>query len=220
MLAFEQIDLIDFTSPYETFYQCRDPSLKNRLINLEIAGPTDEMSTSQGLVFKRHISYDEVSRDLSDIDLLIVPGANYPTTEKLSNSSPEEFPVIKIIQDFCSLPADPSRTVPRVLLSICSGSFFLAVTGILANRRVTTHYLILKELQELCAKYGSGTEVVRKKFVDAGTLENGVRVVSSGGLTSGIDASLYAIELLTNMQEAERVSEIMDYQWIRAEGLI
>lgn len=235
ILTFDQIDLIDFTSPYETIYQARDPATGNRLFRIEIAGPgtsvTDNaatMTTSQGLTFKQHISYEQVLEELSEVDLLVVPGANWPTTERLSQW--DEFPVKKIIKEFAALPSRPTTTTtitttgrpPRVLLSICSGSFFLAVAGVLANRRVTTHYLILKELEALCARlYGAGaTEVVRKRFVDVGTLDNGVRVVASGGLTSAFDASLYAIELITNMKEAERVSEILDYQWVKSEGLI
>lgn len=229
ILTFDQIDLIDFTSPYETIYQARDPATSNRLFRIELAGPgtsvTDNaatMSTPQGLVFKQHISYDQVLKELPEVDLLVVPGANWATTERLSQW--DEFPVRKIIKEFAALPSRPATEdrPPRVLLSICSGSFFLAVAGVLANRRVTTHHFIIKELEALCAKlYGAGaTEVVRKRFVDVGTLDNGVRVVASGGLTSGFDASLYAIELITNMEEAERVSQVLDYQWVKSQGLI
>lgn len=230
ILTFDQIDLIDFTSPYETIFQARDPATGNKLFRIEIAGPgltaadnAATMSTSQGLTFKQHIGYEQVLQELAEIDLLVVPGANWPTTERLSHW--DEFPVRKIIKEFAALPSRDNTTdgqPPRVLLSICSGSFFLAVAGVLANRRVTTHYLIIKELEDLCTKlYGAGkTEVVRKRFVDVGTLDNGIRVVASGGLTSAFDASLYAIELITNAKEAERVSEILDYQWVKSEGLI
>lgn len=229
ILTFDQIDLIDFTSPYETLYQARDSATGNRLFRIQLAGPglsvTDEnanMSTSQGLPFRQHIGYNQVLQELSEVDLLVVPGSNWATTEKLTHW--DEFPVRKIIKEFAALPSRSTTDgrPPRVLLSICSGSFFLAVAGVLANRRVTTHWLIIKELEALCAKlYGAGApEVVRKRFVDVGTLDNGIRVVASGGLTAGFDASLYAIELITNMKEAERVSEILEYRWVKSEGLI
>ncbi|KAI7977146.1 hypothetical protein EIK77_005351 [Talaromyces pinophilus] len=231
ILSFDQIDLIDFTSPYETLYQARAPATGNRLFNIQVAGPgtspqdqNADMSTPSGLPFKQHIGYNQVLEELAEVDILVVPGSNWATTDKLTHW--DEFPVRKIIKEFAALPSRPTGTTngraPRVLLSICSGSFFLAVAGVLANRRVTTHYLIIKELEALCAKlYGSGApEVVRKRFVDVGTLDNGVRIVASGGLTAGFDASLYAIELITNMKEAERVSEVLEFQWVRSEGLI
>lgn len=229
ILTFDQIDLIDFTSPYETLYQARDPATGNRLFAIQLAGPgtsledpNANMSTPSGLPFKQHISYNQVLAELAEVDILVVPGSNWATTEKLTHCN--EFPIRKIIKEFAALPSRSTadERPPRVLLSICSGSFFLAVAGVLANRRVTTHYLIIKELEALCAKlYGAGApEVVRKRFVDVGTLDNGVRVVASGGLTAGFDASLYAIELITNMKEAERVSEVLEFQWVKSQGLI
>ncbi|KUL83107.1 hypothetical protein ZTR_11021 [Talaromyces verruculosus] len=229
ILTFDQIDLIDFTSPYETLYQARDPATGNRLFSIQVAGPgtspqdqNANMSTPSGLPFKQHIGYNQVLEELAEVDILVVPGSNWVTTEKLSQW--DEFPVRKIVKEFAALPSRSTADgrPPRVLLSICSGSFFLAVAGVLANRRVTTHYLIIKELEALCVKlYGAGApEVVRKRFVDVGTLDNGVRVVASGGLAAGFDASLYAIELITNMKEAERVSEVLEFHWVRSEGLI
>lgn len=229
ILSYDQIDLVDFASPYETIYQTRDHATGNRLFRIEIAGPgtcvidnAATMSTTQGLVFKQHIGYEQVLGELSEVELLVVPGSDWSTTERLCGC--DEFPVTKVIKEFAALPSRPTTDTrpPRVLLSICSGAFFLAVAGVLANRRVTTHHLLIKDLEAFCAKlYGAGTtEVVRKKFVDVGTLDNGIRVVASGGLTSGFDASLYAIELITNTKEAERVSEVLDYQWVKSEGLI
>ncbi|EAW16967.1 uncharacterized protein NFIA_003210 [Aspergillus fischeri NRRL 181] len=89
---------------------------------------------------------------------------------------------------------------------------------ILAGRRATTHYTIIPELAELCAKYGQ-TEIVRKRFVDAGLLDNGVRVVSSGGISSGFDAALYVVEVFCGLLCAEKASDVLDYQWRRSEGL-
>lgn len=226
-LSFNNIDLIDIACPYETLHQVQDPATKNDLFRLEIAGPVDDngsIKSYQGLSFKQHISYQQVLDEINDVDFLVVPGAtDWPTTEHLINWS--DFPVTKIIKKFSSLPPrDESSNgrPPRVILSICSGAFLIAAAGILANRRITTHFLILKELEELCAKVygGNKPEVVRKKFVDAGTLDNGVRVIASGGLTSAFDASLYAIELVSSIQAAERVSKILDYQWVKSEGLI
>lgn len=95
--------------------------------------------------------------------------------------------------------------------------FFLVSAGILAGRRATTHYTIIPELAELCAKYGQ-TEVIRKRFVDAGLLDNGVRLVSSGGISSGFDAALYVVEVLCGLPGAEKASDVLDYQRRRSEG--
>lgn len=95
----------------------------------------------------------------------------------------------------------------------------LASVGVLAGRRATTHYGLLSQLQELCDKHGQ-TEISRKRYVDGGFLETGTRVITSGGITSGFDVSLYVIELLCGYACAERAADVLDYQWRRSEALV
>ncbi|GIK05303.1 hypothetical protein Aspvir_009409 [Aspergillus viridinutans] len=214
ILSFEKMDLVDFAGPLETLSHVRGPS-GDRLFSITVAGPSDEITTLQDLAIKRNISFEQAMSSLAQFDVLIVPGASYVVTKELCFL---DFPVIQIIQKFSSLPKDESRVHPRLLLSVCSGAFFLASAGILAGRRATTHYTIIPELAELCAKYDQ-TEVIRKRFVDAGLLDNGVRVVSSGGISSGFDAALYVVEILCGLSCAEKASDVLDYQWRRSEGL-
>ncbi|GIC86218.1 uncharacterized protein Aud_002584 [Aspergillus udagawae] len=214
ILSFEKMDLIDFAGPLETLSHVRGPS-GDRLFSITVAGPSDEITTSQGLVIKRNICFEQAMLSLAQFDVLVVPGASYLITKELCTP---DFPVIQIIQKFSTLPKHESRVHPRLLLSVCSGAFFLASTGIFAGRRATTHYTILPELAELCAKYGQ-TEVIRKRIVDAGLLDNGMRVVSTGGITSGFDGALYVVEVLCGLPCAEKDSDVLDYQWRRSEGL-
>ncbi|KAG2019157.1 hypothetical protein GB937_005450 [Aspergillus fischeri] len=193
ILSFEKMDLVDFAGPLETLSHVRGPS-GDRLFSITVAGPSGEITTLQDLIIKRNISFEQATSSLAQFDVLIVPGASYLVTKELCST---DFPVIQIIQN---------------------GAFFLASAGILAGRRATTHYTIIPELAELCAKYGQ-TEIVRKRFVDAGLLDNGVRVVSSGGISSGFDAALYVVEVFCGLLCAEKASDVLDYQWRRSEGL-
>lgn len=184
LLAFAQMDLVDFAGPLETLSHARDQSY-TRLFSVQVAGPTDAIQTSQGLKIHRDISYEEAFASLSEYDVLIIPGANYKTTNELCVAG---SCILDLIKQFAESEATEQH---RVLLSICSGAFFLASTGVLKGRRATTHYTIIPQLEQACEKHGN-TQVVRKRFVDAGLLENRVRVVSSGGITSGFDCySLY-----------------------------
>ncbi|KAJ5569855.1 uncharacterized protein N7459_009285 [Penicillium hispanicum] len=213
LLAFDMMDLMDFGGPLETLSHARNES-RHRLFSVQVAASTPEINTVQGLVIHRDTTWDEAQNSLETYDVLVVPGSNYATT--VEHCKPED-PIIRLIEQFSALPARAAAS-PRVLLSICSASFFLATAGILAGRRATTHYFILKPLEAHCENHGR-TEVVRKRFVDAGLLPNGARVVTSGGITSGFDATLYVVELLAGTSCAEKASNAMDYPWNKLEGL-
>lgn len=72
------------------------------------------------------------------------------------------------------------------LVSICSGAFLLAATGLLDGRRATTHWRYAERLQ---AAYPS-------VLVDAGTLYAGDdRVFTSAGSAAGIDLLLHLVRL-------------------------
>jgi transcriptional regulator GlxA family with amidase domain len=76
---------------------------------------------------------------------------------------------------------------PRVrrLASVCTGAFLLAAAGLLANRRVTTHW---GYCDQLAASYPSLQVDPNLIFVRDGN------VYTSGGITSGIDLALALIE--------------------------
>lgn len=74
---------------------------------------------------------------------------------------------------------------PRRLCSVCTGAFLLADAGLLAGRRVTTHW---SRAAELCRRH-PGLDV----DADALFIADG-RVWTSGGVTAGIDLALAMIE--------------------------
>ena len=213
LMSFERMDLVDFAGPLETLSHACD-SLGAQIFLVEVAGLADGVKIMQSLTIHRDISLEKAMASLTEYDVLIVPGATYETTNNLCAS---DTPIKDVISQFAELPAAHTGR-PRILLSICSGSFFLGSVSVLKGRRATTHYTIIPQLEQLCEQHGE-TEVVRKRFLYAGFLENGVRVVTSGGITSGFDATLYIVELLCGKSCADEASDTLDYQWRRAGGL-
>ncbi|HEX7251741.1 MAG TPA: transcriptional regulator FtrA [Thermoanaerobaculia bacterium] len=70
------------------------------------------------------------------------------------------------------------------LVSICSGVFVLAATGLLDGRRATTHW---RYAEELAARYPKITVDPDVLYVDDGN------VLTSAGSAAGIDACLYLV---------------------------
>lgn len=70
------------------------------------------------------------------------------------------------------------------LLSICSGSFVLAATGLLDERRATTHWLYAEEMQRRYPRIHVDADVL---YVDEG------RLLTSAGSAAGLDLCLHLV---------------------------
>jgi transcriptional regulator GlxA family with amidase domain len=99
-----------------------------------------------------------------------------------------------------------------VTMSVCTGAFLLAKTGLLSGKAATTHHGAYAELAmsfpDIRVKRGA-------RFVESGNL------ASSGGLTSGIDLALRVVERYYGRAVALRTADNMEYQglgWMNAES--
>jgi AraC family transcriptional activator FtrA len=107
---------------------------------------------------------------LRDAETIIVPGYGGAATTKLDQMT------VGMLRDAAKRGA---RTV-----SICSGAFALAQAGLLDGLRVTTHWSLCDEL----ARQHPLVEVdPAALFVDNG------KILTSGGVTSGVDLSLHIL---------------------------
>ncbi|MEO7837402.1 MAG: DJ-1/PfpI family protein [Acidimicrobiales bacterium] len=107
--------------------------------------------------------------------------------------------------DWLPLLAD-ARTTTRCLAAVCTGTMLLAHAGLVEGRRAATHHLALDDLR------ASGAVVVDERVVDDGDL------VTSTGVTSGIDLALWLVEREYSAALADKVARRMEYSRQRAVG--
>ncbi|HUB69567.1 MAG TPA: DJ-1/PfpI family protein [Acidimicrobiales bacterium] len=88
-----------------------------------------------------------------------------------------------------------------VVAGVCTGAMLLAHAGIIGTSRATTHHDALADLAAL------GGEVVHERVVDEGQL------LTSGGVTSGIDLALWLVRRFFDGELAEVVAEGLEYAW-------
>ena len=88
-------------------------------------------------------------------------------------------------------------------MSVCTGAFVLADTGLLAGKPATTHH---DAYRELALKYPDIQVKRGARFVDAGN------VATAGGLSSGIDLALHVVERYFGRAIATSVAYEMEYQ--------
>lgn len=92
------------------------------------------------------------------------------------------------------------------ILTVCCGSIEYAKAGLLGNQAATTHHAYLDHLK----RFAPDAEIVTgRKWVDSGKL------ITSGGLCSGIDAALHLVAKIKGIAIAEKIAKWMEYPWAR-----
>ncbi len=94
-----------------------------------------------------------------------------------------------------SASQDPQVT----MASVCTGTMLLAHAGVVGDRRAGTHHSAWADLES------TGATLVRERVVDDGSL------VTSGGVTSGIDLALWLVEREFSREIADEVADQMEY---------
>jgi len=91
----------------------------------------------------------------------------------------------------------------RYVLSVCNGAFILAKAGLLDGLRATTTASHIDELAVAAPK----AHAVRERVVDNG------KIITSGGLSAGIDAALHVVGREFGRLRAEDVARGIEYRW-------
>ena len=139
---------------------------------------------SLGFAFTPHYTLG----DCPKVDVLVVPGGS----TRIPLTDPAVVAWVK-----------KKSGEAEVVVSVCTGALLLAKAGLLDGLEATTHHASLDALQEAAPK----TKVrVGLRFVDNG------KVVTSAGVSAGIDASLHVVERLLGLEGATQTAEYMEYR--------
>ncbi len=179
----EGVELLDFAGPGEVF---EIATYFTDLVDFEVftVGPDSAPVRSQRFLDLTP-NFDLENHPL--IDILVLPGG--------ATDIPAEDPkVIAWIQD----QADRTRHI----LSVCSGVFLLTKAGLLDDLAATTHKMLIGDLRETV-----GTDFVHEavKFVDNG------QIITSAGVSSGIEGSLHLVRRIAGVTVARRVARYLEY---------
>ncbi|HVS62058.1 MAG TPA: DJ-1/PfpI family protein [Thermoanaerobaculia bacterium] len=190
ILIFDDVEVLDFAGPFEVFSRTRtSPGSTSRRTDetapfevFTVARTAEPVRATGGLrVIPRH-----AFADAPRIDLLVVPGG-FGTRRLL-----EQEEVLEWIR---ARAADA-----ELVTSVCTGALVLARAGLLDGRRATTHWAALDLLRAQ-----PGVEVVAdQRWVDDG-------VISSAGVSAGMDMAFYVVEKLLGKQIADETAHYIDY---------
>ena len=102
-----------------------------------------------------------------------------------------------------------SSKAADLVMSVCTGAYLLAQTGLLAGKRATTHH---GSYVDLSMKFPDIQVKRGVRFVEDGNL------ASSGGLSCGIDLAMRVVERYFGREQAVQTAFDMEYQgegWMR-----
>ena len=184
ILIFDGVQIIDYTGPYETFGHAYTND--GPVFNIyTVSEKATPITTAMGMTVTPKYSFENAPW----ANVLLIPGGD---VEKQVAS-----PAVIAWLQLQSKDAE-------VVMSVCNGAFILAKAGLLDGLEATTTAGLIPMLRQVAPK----TKVVDdRRFVDNG------KIITTAGLSSGIDGSLHVIERFLGRGTAQMAALGMEYNW-------
>jgi transcriptional regulator GlxA family with amidase domain len=184
IFIFDGVELLDFAGPLEVFSVAAHLTANEPVLDIETIAFKNEITVS-----KSGIKVTPNSTDINGpYDLLIIPGG-FGTRSIINDSS--------VLDNVRQLISQASCCA-----SVCTGALILGKLGFLDGLSVTTHAIgvpLLKEVSPACHIDRS------KRYIDNEC------ILTSAGISAGIDMSLYIIEKRFGRKLRQKVQEYMEY---------
>ena len=173
--------VIDFCGPWEVFQDVMIPSRQDMPFRLYTVAETKKpIRTSGGM----QIVPDYTIQNAPAPKVIVIPAQSQPSEA-----------VLEWIRK--------SSKTTDVTMSVCTGAFVLAKTGLLSGKAATTYHgafvPFANEFPDIHLKRGA-------RFVENGNL------ATAGGLSSGIDLALRVVERYYGRDIAKKTAYDMEYQ--------
>ena len=185
IFIYHDVEVLDFAGPFEVFNVANSVS-QAKLFNVYLVAETEKVIFANGN-FKVLPDYDFA--EMPDADILLIPGG--PGRKQQMH----QVPVLNWIKH--------EANQASLLLSVCTGAFILGNAGLLNHSGATTHYDSYQEFEEAFPKIRLIRDV---KYADQG------KVITSGGITAGIDMCIRVIERIHGTSLARDVARRMEYE--------
>jgi transcriptional regulator GlxA family with amidase domain len=181
ILIFDDAEELDFVGPYEVFTMAR--ALKPGELEVVLVAERDApVRCAKGM----RVLPDVTTQACGHLDVLLVPGGQ-GTRREVKNET--------LLGWIAGTPA-------TWITSVCTGAMLLTAAGPAKGKRVTTHWASIGMLRER----GEAAEVLENyRYVRDGN------VVTSAGVSAGIDMALWLVGQLYDPAFARVVQRAMEY---------
>src|SRR6266480_4386268 len=182
--------MIDFTGPWEVFQDVMVPGRTDHPFRLyTVSESTSPIHTSGGMKIVPEYTFENASAP----KVIVIPAQSQPSEATLEWIR-------------------KSTKSTDVTMSVCTGAFVLARTGLLSGKAATTYHgafvSFAMQFPDMRLKRGA-------RFVEDGNL------ATAGGLSSGIDLALRVVERYFGREIAQKTAYNMEYQglgWMNSDS--
>ncbi|MHC1782990.1 MAG: DJ-1/PfpI family protein [Anaerolineaceae bacterium] len=188
---FDDIEVLDFAGPFEVFSTASrvksrlEPAAPKSFEVFTIADKMRAITTRGRLIVQPHFDITSHPRP----DVLIIPGGVVTTEIKR--------------EDIIAWIARTASTA-AITSSVCTGAFLLGQAGLLGGKDATTHW---EDIADLRSMFPDINVLAETRWVDTG------QVVTSAGISAGIDMSLHLVARLESEDLAIRTARQMEFDW-------
>ena len=166
---------------------------------LDLTGPYEVLASAQGAEVE--LVWKDINPVMSSTRLPLSPTATFDGCPPLDVLCiPGGGGINALLEDQVVLDFVRERAAQaRYVTSVCSGALVLGAAGLLKGKRATTHWYA----HDFLAEFGAIP-------VDARIVEDG-KLITAGGVTSGIDFGLALVARVFGQAEAETVQLSLEY---------
>jgi len=184
IVLFSNVEELDAVGPWEVFGYWTRAHTEDGWAVSTLSRDGEPVRCAKGLV----ITPDHAYADAPSYDMLVYPGGQ--GTRPLLRDDTE----LTWVRE--------QRAKVGLLTSVCTGSLVYAAAGLLSGRPATTHWNALTELAALDPTIEIRDE---ERFVDDGD------IVTSSGVSAGIDMALHLVARLAGVERARQVRRGIQY---------
>lgn len=181
---FNKVELLDFAGPYEVFSTAAELNDRKQFRVFTISEDGGAIKSVNGLIVIPDYSFSNHPK----IDILIIPGGE-GTKAEIKKKKVMEW-------------VNKTQGSAEIMATVCSGARIPAVLGLLDGLEATTHQSVIDDVKKLAPNV---TIDHTKRFIDNG------KIMTSGGISAGIDLSLHIVKKLCGEDTAQKTMEYMEY---------
>lgn len=186
ILLFDDVEVLDFAGPFEVFSVANELHGYGLFNVMTISQQSTPITAVNGLTVVPKLSFEQSPEQ---IDYLVLPGGD--GTKVVS----KEPAYLKWIEN--------AYQQAEKIMTVCSGTRFLAKLGLLNNVPFCTHHDVYSSILKTEPEAIPQPEL---RYVRSGKL------LSSGGISAGIDAAFELLQEITSIEVADATAKYMEYR--------